>query len=106
MTKIATDIPLLSIKAQNAALAGEIKEAVNRVIDSGAFILGPENAAFDLEFAAAVGAPFCLGVDSGTSALELSLEAVGVARATRSSCRLSLSSRRRRRSPCWARCRC
>jgi dTDP-4-amino-4,6-dideoxygalactose transaminase len=78
MTQVATDIPLLSIKAQNAALADELKAAVNRVIDSGAFILGPENKAFDLEFAAAVGAPFCLGVDSGTSALELSLEAVGV----------------------------
>ena len=78
MTAIATDIPLLSIKAQNAALAGDLKEAVNRVIDSGAFILGIENQGFDHEFAAAVGAPFCLGVDSGTSALELSLEAVGV----------------------------
>jgi dTDP-4-amino-4,6-dideoxygalactose transaminase len=78
MTQVATDIPLLSIKAQNAALADELKAAVCRVIDSGAFILGPENKGFDQEFAAAVGAPFCLGVDSGTSALELSLEAVGV----------------------------
>ena len=78
MTQVATDIPLLSIKAQNAALAAELKEAANRVIDSGAFVLGPECQAFDREFAAAVGAPFCLGVDSGTSALELSLEAVGV----------------------------
>ncbi len=77
---LATDIPLLSIKAQNAALAGEIKEAVGRVLDSGAFILGPENKAFDTEFAAAIGSPFCLGVDSGTSALELALEAVGVDR--------------------------
>ncbi|MFI5360720.1 MAG: DegT/DnrJ/EryC1/StrS family aminotransferase [Elusimicrobiota bacterium] len=78
MTPIATDIPLLSIKAQNAALAAEIKEAVCRVVDSGAFIMGPEHRAFETEFAAAVGAPFCLGVDSGTSALELSLEALGV----------------------------
>jgi dTDP-4-amino-4,6-dideoxygalactose transaminase len=78
MTQVATDIPLLSIKAQNAALSGEIKEAVNRVLDSGAFILGPENKAFDAEFAAAIGSPFCLSVDSGTSALELALEAVGV----------------------------
>ena len=78
MTQVANDIPLLSIKAQNAALAGELKEAVNRVIDSGAFVLGIENKAFDQEFAAAIGAPFSLGVDSGTSALELSLEAVGV----------------------------
>jgi dTDP-4-amino-4,6-dideoxygalactose transaminase len=78
MTAIASDIPLLSIKAQNEALAGEIKAAVNRVLDSGAFILGPEEKAFEAEFAAAIGAPFCLGVDSGTSALELALEAVGV----------------------------
>ena len=78
MTAIAADIPLLSIKAQNAGLAGEIKDAVNRVLDSGAFVLGPENKAFDAEFAAEIGASFCLGVDSGTSALELALEAVGV----------------------------
>jgi len=78
MTATAVDIPLLSIKAQNAALSAEIKEAVNRVLDSGAFILGPENKAFDAEFAAATGAKYALGVDSGTSALELALEAVGV----------------------------
>jgi dTDP-4-amino-4,6-dideoxygalactose transaminase len=78
MTATAPDIPLLSIKAQNAALSAEIKEAVNRVLDSGAFILGPENKAFDAEFAAATGSAHALGVDSGTSALELALEAVGV----------------------------
>jgi dTDP-4-amino-4,6-dideoxygalactose transaminase len=78
MTQVASNIPLLSIKAQNEALAGELKEAVGRVLDSGAFILGPENKAFDAEFAAAIGAPYCLSVDSGTSALELALEAVGV----------------------------
>ncbi len=78
MTATATDIPLLSIKAQNAALAAELKEVVGRVLDSGAFIMGPENKAFDAEFAAAVGAAHALGVDSGTSALELALEAVGV----------------------------
>ena len=78
MTQVATDVPLLSIKAQNAALADELKEAACRVLDSGAFILGPETRAFETEFASAVGSPFCLGVDSGTSALELALEAVGV----------------------------
>lgn len=78
MTATATDIPLLSIKAQNAALAAELKEAVGRVLDSGAFILGPENKAFDREFAEALGAAHCLGVASGTAALELALEALGV----------------------------
>lgn len=55
-----------------------MKAAAARVLDSGTFILGPENKAFDIEFAQAVTAKFCLGVDSGTSALELALEAAGV----------------------------
>ncbi|MEQ1920095.1 MAG: DegT/DnrJ/EryC1/StrS family aminotransferase, partial [Elusimicrobiota bacterium] len=46
--------------------------------DSGVFILGPENKAFDMEFAQAIASKYCLGVDSGTSALELALEAAGV----------------------------
>jgi dTDP-4-amino-4,6-dideoxygalactose transaminase len=78
MDAAATGIPFISIKAQTAALSAELKEAVNRVLDSGAYILGPENKAFDAEFAAATGATHALGVDSGTSALELALEAVGV----------------------------
>lgn len=78
MTAIAIDIPLLSLKGQQSEIGAEVKAAVARVLDSGVFILGPENKAFDTEFAAAVSAKFCLGVDSGTSALELALEAAGV----------------------------
>lgn len=78
MTATAVDIPLLSIKAQNQALLPEIKAAVQRVLESGAFILGCENKAFDHEFAQLCGTSYALGVDSGTSALELALEAVGV----------------------------
>ena len=78
MTATAVDIPLLTLKGQQAEIGAEVKAAVARVLDSGVFILGPENKAFDTEFAAAVGAKFCLGVDSGTSALELALEAAGV----------------------------
>ncbi|UPT73613.1 MAG: DegT/DnrJ/EryC1/StrS family aminotransferase [Elusimicrobiota bacterium] len=78
MTATAVTIPLLTLKDQHAEIGAEVKAAVARVLDSGVFILGPENKAFDAEFAAAVGAKFCLGVDSGTSALELALEAAGV----------------------------
>lgn len=55
-----------------------MKAAVARVLDSGVYILGPENKSFDVEFAEAISAKFSLGVDSGTSALELALEAAGV----------------------------
>ena len=78
MTATAIDIPLLTLKGQHAETGAEVKAAVARVLDSGVFILGPENKAFDAEFAQAIGAKHCLGVDSGTSALELALEASGV----------------------------
>lgn len=78
MTAIAVDIPLLSLKGQQLEIGAEVKAAVSRVLDSGVYILGPENKAFDAEFARAVSAKHCLGVDSGTSALELALEAAGV----------------------------
>ncbi len=78
MTAIAVDIPLISLKGQQAEIGAEVKAAVARVLDSGVYILGPENKSFDAEFAAAMGAKYSLGVDSGTSALELALEAAGV----------------------------
>ncbi|HAZ07492.1 MAG TPA: hypothetical protein DCZ01_02965 [Elusimicrobia bacterium] len=78
MTATTVDIPLLSICAQNQELLPEIKAAVNRVLESGAFILGPECKSFEAEFAEMMGATYAVGVDSGTSALELALEAVGV----------------------------
>lgn len=49
-----------------------------RVLDSGAYILGPEGRAFEAEFAAAHKAKRCVGLNSGTDALELALKAVGV----------------------------
>ena len=78
MSATAVDVPLLSLKGQYAEIGDELKAAAARVLDSGVFILGPENKAFDAEFARALVAKRSLGVDSGTSALELALEAAGV----------------------------
>jgi perosamine synthetase len=55
-------------------------EAVRRVILSGWVTQGPEVAAFEREFAAAVGAPFATAVSNCTTALHLALLAVGVQR--------------------------
>jgi perosamine synthetase len=52
--------------------------AARRVILSGWVTQGPEVAAFEREFAAAVGAPFACAVSSGTTALHLALVAAGV----------------------------
>ncbi len=48
------------------------------VLESSAFILGPDVAAFEEEFAAYCGAAHCVGLSSGTAALELALRALGV----------------------------
>jgi dTDP-4-amino-4,6-dideoxygalactose transaminase len=76
--KAAAPVPLLSLAKQHKALARELKAAVGRVLDSGVFVMGPEGRAFEAEFGRALGIPRVLGVDSGTSALELALKACGV----------------------------
>lgn len=72
-------IPVANPKAQVDALEGEINQAIQRVIQSGRYILGSEVAAFEGEFAAYTGTAHCIGVASGTDALALALKAVGIA---------------------------
>ena len=71
-------IPLVDLKAQYAAIRAEVDGAIQRVLDSTAFILGPQVREFEEAFAAACGAAHCVGVSSGTAALELALRALGV----------------------------
>lgn len=71
-------IPFLDLKAQYHSIKEEIDSAVIRVIESSQFVLGPEVAAFEEEFAAHCGADLGVGVNSGTSALHLALLAAGV----------------------------
>lgn len=56
----------------------DIDAAIRRVLEGGRYILGPEAAAFEREFAAYVGVTHAIGVGSGTDALYLSLKACGV----------------------------
>ena len=71
-------IPFLDLKAQHRALEPELTEAVRQVIASAHFVLGPNVAAFEAEFAAFCGAGHAVAVNTGTSALHLALLAVGV----------------------------
>lgn len=70
-------------KAGFEAHAAEIRAAVERVLSSGHYILGPEGEAFEREFAAYHGGGVVLGVANGTEAIELALRAVGVDRGDR-----------------------
>src|SRR5665811_1216151 len=55
----------------------ELLAAVVRVAESGWYVHGPEHEAFQKEFADFVGVSHCVGVGSGTDALELAIRAVG-----------------------------
>jgi dTDP-4-amino-4,6-dideoxygalactose transaminase len=60
------------------ALRGELSDAINRVIDAGRFILGPEVEAFERELAAYCGADHAVGVANGTDAITIALRTIGV----------------------------
>src|SRR4051812_16377095 len=59
-------------------LQAQLRAAVDRVLEGGAFILGPEVAGFEEELAAWLGAGHAVGVANGTEALTIALRALGV----------------------------
>jgi dTDP-4-amino-4,6-dideoxygalactose transaminase len=71
-------IPFVDLKAQYAAIKTEVNAAIQRVLDSCQFTLGPEVAKFEAEFADYSGAKIGVGVNTGTSALHLALLAAGI----------------------------
>lgn len=71
-------IPLVDLKAQYAGIRPDIDAAIQRVIESTAFIMGPEVSAFETAFAAYCGAKHAIGVSSGTAALFLNLLGYGI----------------------------
>jgi dTDP-3-amino-3,4,6-trideoxy-alpha-D-glucose transaminase len=56
----------------------EIAARFRDVLDGGRYVLGPEVAEFEREFAAYLDVPFCVGVGNGTDALTIALRAMGV----------------------------
>ena len=71
-------IPLLDLTALHAGIRDEIIEAMTRVVDSGRFIHGEEVEKLEEEVAAYSGTNFAVGCASGTDALFLALQGVGV----------------------------
>ena len=71
-------VPFQDLKAQYHAIKPEIDEAVGRVLENSTFILGPEVAGFERDFAAFCRVDHAVAVNSGTSALHLALLAGGI----------------------------
>jgi UDP-2-acetamido-2-deoxy-ribo-hexuluronate aminotransferase len=66
------------LKAQYAALKGSVNTRMQRVLDHGQYIMGPEVAEMESALAAFTGSRHCISVASGTEALLISMMALGV----------------------------
>ena len=67
------------LKTQYAALKSGIDARIQRVLDHGQYIMGPEVAELESQLAAFTGAKHCITVASGTEALLISMMALGIA---------------------------
>jgi dTDP-4-amino-4,6-dideoxygalactose transaminase len=73
-------IPFVDLKSQYLSIKPEVDAAIQGILDTCAFTLGPEVVAFEREFAAYCCADIGVAVNTGTSALHLALLAAGVGR--------------------------
>ncbi|MCK5557957.1 MAG: DegT/DnrJ/EryC1/StrS family aminotransferase, partial [Candidatus Hydrogenedentes bacterium] len=71
-------VPLIDLKAQYAAMKGEIDAAVGDVLERQQFVLGSKVDELEREIAGYVGAKHAIGVASGTDSILLSLRALGI----------------------------
>lgn len=78
LTTKLIQVPFVDLKAQYASIKPEIDQALGEVLSRNDFILGRDVSLFEEEFAAFCQAKYAIGVDSGTSALELALRALGI----------------------------
>lgn len=71
-------IPLIDLDIENQKIESEVKEAINSVLRSSAFILGDAVDSFEEEFAKYCKTRYSVGLDNGTSALELGMRALSI----------------------------
>jgi dTDP-3-amino-3,4,6-trideoxy-alpha-D-glucose transaminase len=71
-------LPLFDTSSTLGPLRAQLRDAMERVLDSERYVLGEEVAAFEREFAAYCGAAHAVGVANGTDAITIALRAMGV----------------------------
>jgi dTDP-4-amino-4,6-dideoxygalactose transaminase len=71
-------VPLFDTRTPIEPLRAQLAERVQAVLDAGRFILGPEVAAFEAEFARYLGVNHVIGVANGTDAITIALRALGI----------------------------
>ncbi len=78
MATSSDSIPFVSLSRQQEGIRNELNQAINEVLDSGWYILGPQVEAFEQEFARYCNAAHCVGVGNGLDAIQLLLQAYGI----------------------------
>ena len=78
MPAASLHVPLLDLTAQYAAIEAEVRQAIDAVLESQRFVLGPNVSAFETEVARCCQSPHGIGVASGSDALLLALMAIGL----------------------------
>ncbi len=73
-------IQLFDVLAQQKLIRAELDQRIAAVLDSGRFIMGPEVAELEAGLASFAGAAHCVGVSSGTDALQIAMMAEGIGR--------------------------
>lgn len=71
-------IPVLDLNPQYESLKTEIQAAINRVLESGQFIMGSDVKLFEQEVSEYLGVKHAIAVNSGTDALVIGLRALGI----------------------------
>ncbi|WP_275100486.1 DegT/DnrJ/EryC1/StrS family aminotransferase [Sedimenticola hydrogenitrophicus] len=71
-------IPFVDLKTQYQALKLQIQERINRVLEHGQYIMGPEVAELEERLAAYVGVKHCIAVSSGSDSLLIAMMALGI----------------------------
>ena len=71
-------IEFIDLKAQQALIREKIDAGIQRVLEHGQYILGPEVSELEEKLAAFVGAKYCISVANGTDALQIAQMALGI----------------------------
>jgi len=75
---VAQPIPFLDLKAQQARIADALRPRLDAVLAHCQFVMGPEVAELEGRLASYCGAKHCVGVSSGTDALQIAMMAEGI----------------------------
>jgi dTDP-3-amino-3,4,6-trideoxy-alpha-D-glucose transaminase len=75
---MATEVPFVDLSRVHEPLAGRFGEALTGLLERGDFILGGALADFEQAFSRFTGSAACVGIGSGTAALQLATEALGI----------------------------